>query len=128
MNTIAVYFGCWNQAGHFLWEPGHISMRDCDAKRMRIPNAIVLDNPPGLFLPNKERKGTGCVTYLPGPNRTILAWWGSPWDSRPGVHAAFITNGDAGEAVAWNMFCRYFPTLSAQIERPSIVRDDQGSI
>ena len=117
--TIAVYFGCWNEAGHFLWEPGRRSVRDFDAKRMRVPTANNLDGSE-LFLPRPERPGTGCLTYLPAINRTVLAWWGSPWDKRGAVNAAFITNGNLGETATWQRFVQHFRDLSDEIERPTI--------
>lgn len=117
--TIAVYFGCWNEAGHFLWGPGRRSIRDYDAEKLRIPTGYQLDGTQ-LFLPRPEKIGTGCVTYLPAMDCTVLAWWGSPWDSRGAVNAAFITNGDLGEIAMWQRFVRYFPELSAQLKQPVV--------
>ena len=117
--TIAVYFGCWKQAGHFLHKPGMHSLYDHERREMNIPSASDLDGSK-LFLPQPEKVGTGCVTYLPAMNRTILAWWGSPWDQRGAVNAAFITNGEMnGAGLMWQRFIHYFPELSDQIERPS---------
>ena len=85
---------------------------------MVIPTAGNLDGSL-LFLPRPEKTGTGCITYLPSIDRTILAWWGSPWDQRGAVNAAFITNGDLGEVAMWQRFVRYFPDLSAKISQPT---------
>ena len=118
--TIAVYFGCWNEAGHFLRGPGRRSLYDHEIRQMIIPTAADLDGSL-LFLPRPEKTGAGCITYLPAIDRTILAWWGSPWDGRGAVNAAFITNGNAGEDAAWKLFCRYFPELAEKIERPTLI-------
>ncbi len=116
--TIAVYFGCWGEAGHWLWKPRKTKLWDREATQMLIPSATILDGS-CLFLPNPGRVGAGCITYLPAIDRTILAWWGNPWDKRPGVNSAFITNGDLGEIAAWRRFYRYFPGLASAIDRPT---------
>lgn len=121
--TIAVYFGCWNEAGHFLWGPGQRSLYDHQIREMVIPTPGDLDGSL-LFLPRPEKTGTGCVTYLPAINRSILAWWGSPWDKRGAVNAAFITNGDVGAVAMWQRFARYFPELSAAIDQPTVDHDE----
>ena len=124
MSTVAVYFGCWKQAGHFLHKPGMHSLYDHERREMNIPSAGDLDGSK-LFLPQPEKVGTGCITYLPAMHRTVLAWWGSPWDGRGAVNAAFITNGDTGEATAWALFCRYFPEVAEKIDQPACDHDGQ---
>ncbi len=115
--TIIVYFGCWNEAGHFLWEPGRRSLRDYDADKMFIPTASQLDGTK-LFLPSPEKVGTGSLTFLPAPNLTILAWWGNPWDKRGAVNSAIITNGNLDETEMWQRFAGYFPELAEKLTRP----------
>ena len=124
--TITVYFGCWNEAGHFLWAPGRRSIYDHEVRDMVIPTPGDLDGSK-LLLPHPEKTGTGCITYLPAINRTVLAWWGSPWDKRGAVNAAFITNGDLGEIAMWQRFARYFPELSAVIDQPTVDHDGHKS-
>lgn len=126
IETIAVYFGCWDAAGHYLWTPNKHGLTRHDADRMLIPTAGTLDGSL-LFLPRPEKKGTGSLTYLPAPNRTILAWWGSPWDNRGAVNAAFITNGDLGETAMWQRFIRHFPDLSTEIKQPTIAARKESS-
>jgi len=116
--TIIVYFGCWNEAGHFLWQPGRRGLRDYDADKMLIPTASQLDGSK-LFLPSPEKVGTGAVTYLPAPDRTVFAWWGiNPWDQRGAVNSAIITNGNLDETEMWQRFGKHFPELSEKLTRP----------
>lgn len=121
-NSIAVYFGCWKEPGHYLWKPGSRLYRHEQAA-LAIPTSIDLDGS-HLFLPSPEKVGTGCLTYLPAMDRTVLAWWGSPWDKRPAVNSAFITNGNANESIAWLRFCHYFPELTEVIARPTLIGNE----
>ncbi len=119
--TIIVYFGCWSYAGHFLWGSGRRSLSDLVAAKMLIPIASHLDGSK-QFLPHPEKIGTGSITYLPAPNRTILAWWGNnPWDQRGAVNSAIITNGKLGQVAMWQRFVKHFPDLSEQLKQPTIV-------
>ena len=121
--TIIVYFGCWGQAGHFLWLPNRQHAYDHEIREMVLPTAAQLDASK-LFLPRPEKVGTGTITYLPALNRTILAWWGNnPWDKRGKVNSAIITNGNLGEIELWQRFVRYFPDLSAKLAVPQTVPD-----
>jgi len=116
---IIAYFGCWKGAGHFLFSSGWQSLRDFNATQMRIPLPQYLDGT-GLFLPTKERVGDACITYLPAPHRTVLAWWGSPFDTRGAVNCAVITDGDRSMGEVWEAFKDSFPDPEGLITRPTL--------
>ncbi len=118
-NENTFYFGCWGQAGHFLWNSHRQYVSDHDIRRLKLPTASQLDGTT-LFLP-QEVIGKGAITYLPGPNLTVFAWWGNnPWDERGKVNNAIITMGDTGKSVTWKMFTRYFPGLANVLKLPEI--------
>ena len=125
-STIIAYFGCWGQPGHFLWDRHGHHFDRYQADKKLIPDTKLLDASV-IFLPFREQVGDGCITYLPGPNRTVLAWWGNnPWDKRGKVNSAVITNGELGESAMWSRFQRYFAALSGQLKRPRIVPPGYG--
>jgi hypothetical protein len=117
---IIAFFGCWRKAGHFLWFPGWQQKRDFEIDNLNFPREHVLDASI-LFLPRPEQAGIGMRTYLPAPNKTIFAWWGSPWDSRPGVNSALIVEGNRTLDEAWEQFNLSFPQ-SELIQKPIIIR------
>ena len=122
--TTIVFFGCWDDAGHFLWNQHKQWVADYEIKEWRLPTAKDLDASE-LFLP-PEKVGTGALTYLPAPNLTVLAWWGNnPWDQRGKVNNAVITNGDTGETAIWQLFARYFPELEKQLKRPAMIEKSE---
>ena len=124
--TIVVYFGCWGQAGHFLFLPNGQHVYDYEIRTMSLPTAAQLDASK-LFLPQPEKVGTGAVTYLPAIDRSILAWWGNnPWDKRGAVNSAIITNGNLVSTEVWQQFTKHFPDLSAKLAVPETV-PDQGN-
>jgi hypothetical protein len=118
---IIVYFGCWRQAGHFLWLPGwdRTSTRDFEIERLKIPKETQLDASI-LFLPRPEQKGMGMATYLPAPDRTVFAWWGSPFDNRGQVNSALIVEGKKGFDETWELFRAKFPDPENRISKPMI--------
>ena len=116
--TIIVYFGCWDRPGHFLWNQNKQWVSDRDIERLLLPTAGTLDGS-RLFLPYPEKVGAGAVTYLPAPDRTVLAWWGlNLWDQRGAVNSAIITNGNLDQTEMWQRFAGYFPELAEKLTRP----------
>jgi hypothetical protein len=117
MNNI-FYWGCWKRAGHFLFYPGGQHVRDFECERLSIPSPYQLDGTV-LFLPQPEKVGDGALTYLPGPNCTILAWWGSPWDKRGKSNSAIIIKGHITTDI-WDQFNERFPEIAPDIPRPGV--------
>lgn len=118
--TLCIYWGCLGDSGHHLHSPDRGLVRPFECERFRIPTAGQMDGG-CAFLPHSKTIGVACLTYLPGPDRTILAWWGSPWDSRPGVNSAIITEGNVDADECWRRFVTTFPArLTARIERPRL--------
>lgn len=86
-----------------------------------IPRDHNLDGTP-IFLPFPERVGEGALTYLPGTDRTVLAWWGSPFDSRGKVNNTIICAGRLSAGEVWLAFGSAFPALVMKLTFPSVVR------
>ena len=122
MSDPVFFFGCNEQTGHHLisGQMG-MSVRDFECDRYMIPKDHHLDGT-FIFLPRPERKGEGALTYLPGTDRTVLAWWGSPFDARGAVNNAIIVFGKATVDEVWAKFTARYPRLAQLLPRPTIVR------
>lgn len=114
-----VFWGCNLGAGHYLWRDDHDTWLDFDAERLGLPTPSQLDAT-RLFLPRPEQKGEGMLTYLPAPNLTVLAWWGSPFDKRGAVNSAVIVGGKLGAYEVWAAFEQRFPRLAPQVPKPTL--------
>lgn len=120
MNGICCYFGCYFESGHYLRSSPNRTIDRYEADRLRVPRVEALDGG-YLFLPHPERVGNGALTYLPASDRTVLAWWGSPWDSRPNVNSAIIVEGHANFADVWARFAHRYPELASKLAMPNVV-------
>jgi hypothetical protein len=112
------YFGCNRDSGHYLWRDDNETMREAEAERLGLPTAGQLDAT-RLFLPWPERFGQAAITYLPSPDYSVLAWWGSPFDMRGKTNSAIIVSGcwNSVDAI-WVQFEEAFPRLAPLLKRP----------
>jgi hypothetical protein len=120
VSDIVLFFGCNCEAGHHLINRSGASIRDFEADRLNVPRDRELDCS-HIFLPHPEKVGVGALTYLPANDRTVLAWWGSPFDDRPNVNNAIIVSGYSSPAECWHRFSAAFPRLASQLTMPRIV-------
>ena len=116
------YFGCLRKPGHHLFRPDGRSMSGFEARSERWPEPSSLDANP-LLLPIQEQAGRAICTYLPAINVTVLAWWGSPFDSRPKVNSAVLIRGLYSGPQVWEHFCSAFRELAEELTPPEIVVD-----
>jgi hypothetical protein len=123
MNTTSkvdfAFFGCWDEAGHYMRTPDKQMVHDC--VRVGIPRPEDLDGS-RLFLPHPENVGEGRITYLPALNVTVLSWWNRIIDTRPGVNSHVICRGGQGIQTMWNVFASRFPDLAALHTKPIVGR------
>jgi hypothetical protein len=61
------------------------------------------------------------ATYLPAPDRSIFAWWGSPFDDRGQVNCALIVEGKKNIDEAWQLFKEKFPDPDNLIKKPMLL-------
>lgn len=118
------YFGCKDRAGHHLHASSGRSVSYHDAPRLRVPCMMDGD---AAFLPYPEKIGEGALTYLPANDLTILAWWGNPWDSRPGVNNSVMVRGRHDLDAVWSVFEQTFHDLAPKLKKPNVNRTDAGS-
>lgn len=116
---LVLYWGCWDGAGHYLWFPSRRTIQNrYEAQALKVPHDHNLDGT-AIFLPFPERLGKGALTYLPANDRTVYAWWGNnPWDRRPGVNSAIITEGNVSTEECWERLQQQFPLLTRNLNSP----------
>lgn len=113
------FFGCWGESGHYMFLPSRQHLNDTRCKQSNIPCAHDLDGS-HLFLPVPETQDHGRLTYLPAMNVTVLSWWNSLFDSRPGVNSHFIYRSEVSVSSMWHMFKHFYPELAKVHTKPII--------
>lgn len=119
-DNLIVHFGCRGQARHYLTFPsGRMADERTRDRELNLPRLAELDCS-WAFLSRPEEAGHGALTYLPTLHRTVLAWWGSPYDLRGKANQAVIAAGRLTMDELWARFVNEFPDL-AHLARPVLV-------
>lgn len=118
------YFGCNGKPGHYLFDQYGRGLDGHRADHLMLPRDSCLDGSP-VFLP-PEKVGIGALTYLPANDRTVLAWWGSPWDKRGRVNTAVIVTGKHTADQVWEQFVRFMPAIAEHLKMPTIVAGEHA--
>jgi hypothetical protein len=108
------YFGCWDEAGHYLFSPDGHSMSRIMAERYGIPfRTELLD---GLFAPRyvKEDDTKTQLIYVHG--WTFLAMWDRSVDTRPGSNCVFLIGGNYDEDMMWTIARQRYPKIVARLK------------
>lgn len=114
-----LFFGCWGASGHYMFTKSKRDIGDVDLRSWEFPMTTDLDGS-RLLLPNPEREGYGCRTYLPALHVTVLSWWNRVFDTRPGVNSHFLCRGRAGSELMWDIFNHQFQELAKHHTKPII--------
>lgn len=118
---MTAYFGCWKEPGHYLWVPPGRRASRLEERDYLAPKELDCNL---IFLP-PEVVGCGALTLLPGCRKTVLAWWGSPYDRRGKVNSAIIVRGIiANPVTVWQSFRTLFPELK-EVTPPTWVETHQ---
>ena len=125
-STPVYYFGCWDQPGHYLHEPGG---------RVVYPEAVgpfvgggaygshlPLDGTftPGPYSLHIEDDTAVALTHIRG--WTVLAMWDRSVDTRGGCNAAFIAEGSLTGAEMWALARQHFPQIVARLKAAQVMR------
>lgn len=112
-----LYFGCWDRAGHFLYDRN--GNRPQNLPRSAIPETEMDGSK--VFLPQPEKVGTGKLTHVisGGLCTTVLAWWGSPFDSRGAVCAVIQCDGWCTGEDLWTRFALVYKDLAPKLTKPT---------
>ena len=111
------YFGCWDDAGHFLWAPGGAQVRECPAGKWADFDCAFA---PGVTDPARThdvRQVLGAWRRTVVNGCTVIACWDRSVDERGNSNAAFIVEGEISLADALEVAKLKFPTVAARILR-----------
>lgn len=123
MASPVYYFGCWNQAGHYLHDPSGrvLSQEKVGPFDVYGKTGLPLD---GKFTPGPHPQyGTGgllqdesfvALTYARG--WTVMAMWDRSVDTRGGCNANFIAEGRLTEAEMWALARQHFPQIVERLK------------
>lgn len=115
---IDLYFGCWGEAGHYLWTPDHRSehrVTNFDLNRLfrgEIDSGFcpkLDDQPQGVAALHHARDGNA-------RDYTALAFWDRTGDSRGNSNSCFIFDGTLTAEEVLARARKVFPELMARIE------------
>lgn len=121
-NAFLLYFGCWGEAGHFVFDQHKHTL---SARRGLPPMALRAEELDGsrVFLPWPEVPGRGRMSYLIRENSctTVMAWWDRTFDKRGACCAAIQCDGWEQPKQLWARFARVYEPLAKQLVMPQLV-------
>ena len=118
MTVDFAFFGCWREAGHFLWGEGKKNITDPEAVGLIKPEDL---DGSRLFLPYPELIDTGCLTHLPALDLMVMSWWNRSYDSRGGVNSHLLVRGSGlSAATMWRVFVYRFKEVAEHHRKPLI--------
>ena len=104
-----IYYGCWDECGHFPWETGKERLSFRDFFNLQ-PWGSRVDG--GLCHLGKERQGVYRVHKQDG--WTAVAFWDRSVDHRPGSNSVFLIQQDVSGAELLRMAHEQFPSVFAR--------------
>lgn len=108
-----LYFGCWRQAGHYLFEQG---MHSLGLGRDRQQERLMSFIDSTLCPPGEEIEGVANRTHLnfDGAPVTVLSFWDRSVDKRGACNSSFILPGVLDFTAAMAEAKRVFPEIFAR--------------
>jgi len=111
------YYGCWQQAGHFMHEPGGATVRSAG------PFGNWID---GYFPPatSSRHHATDVNPYqdeslaalIHTKGWTVLAMWDRSLDTRYACNATFLIEGEHTTAEMWALARQHYPQIVARLK------------
>jgi len=116
------YFGCWKQAGHYLFCPG---MRTARGNSLPDDFPVNYGSLDGSFLPQRHADEQGKVRIWRTSGWAIVAFADRSVDSRPGSNSAFVTRtkGNPTDIEIMRGMKSVFPEVFKRINFPLIMPD-----
>lgn len=103
------FFGCWEQAGHFL--------RDANGRTLESFGPFVPESLDGTFL-RKDHRIPGQVDILCFKDYTVISFEDYTVDTRPGSNGSFIVEGYAlTKRECWAAAEKVFPLIVQRLRR-----------
>jgi hypothetical protein len=110
----AYYFGCFERAGHYMWEPGgawgpRSAPHDFVSPWGRYPD--------GILAPKGQSQGVAALHHKDG--WTAISCWDQSVDSRPGSNSTFLLEGTYTFAEGLELATQFFPSIMSRL--PALV-------
>ena len=111
------YFGCWDQAGHYLDEPS--------GQNVHAAGPFTDSNLDGTFPPKIHKPGGNygeCIedetiaVLAHWRGWTVLAMWDRSIDTRGASNAAFVAEGEHTHAEMWELARQRYPQIVARLK------------
>lgn len=124
---LALYFGCWNRPGHFLWFPNGLAARSGDKAIGKLPwNDALMDT--GLLRNGKHLDNPdGRVWWTCGGLEFWYAflWWDRAGDSRGNSNSGFYVRGFGWPEApaAFTYACEQFPAIVSRQRHPLVLQE-----
>ena len=113
-----LFFGCWEQSGHYLWDRDRRYLAPRETSCPLKSSEIV-----GVFAPRGgEDERRLQLTHVHG--WTVLAMWDRSIDTRPGSNAAFLESGTLTVDQMIATAERQFPTIAARLKAFAAYRQE----
>lgn len=107
----SLYFGCWGEAGHYLWTPRHTRPPLNERPRFVGVNGGAID---GTFCPVDPREPEGLCALTHFEGWTIVSFWDRSGDKRGKSNSNFLLPGTLGQQEALAAARAAFPALFAR--------------
>ncbi len=127
LGKLALYFGCWESAGHFLHRPGGRAIYDAQREVQGFPWSDGLMDT-GL-LKNGKRRDTydGKVFWTCGgsPFWYAFFWWDRSVDERGASNSGFYVRGFGWPEAqaAFDYACAEFPKVVSRQKHPLVLQN-----
>jgi hypothetical protein len=123
---LALYFGCWNQLGHYLHGPGGMGEREALQRAPRLPWSMA--HMDGGLLKNGKHRDTydGKVFWTCGGRTFWYAffWWDRSKDTRGASNSGFYVRGFGWPEPqeAFDYACSVFPNVVGRQHHPLVLQ------
>jgi hypothetical protein len=108
------FFGCWDDAGHFLWLPNGARAWECPVGEWAVLDCVFA---PGVTdpanTPDRQNLGVWRRTVVKGC--TVIACWDRSLDERLNSNGAFIVEGERSLVEVLEIAKAQFPSVTARI-------------
>jgi hypothetical protein len=104
------FFGCWEQAGHFL--------HDASGRNLQSFGPFIPESLDTVFIRDEGRpREAGFTTITCFKDYTVMAFWDNTVDRRPGSNGAFIIEAPAlNRRECWEAAEKVFPQIVKRLE------------
>ena len=122
MTKTLLYFGCFKDKGHFLYDEYGSTVRDHHVDLMfRGENMAFLKRMDAVYTYGTAQRQSLYNEVIIG-NFRILAWWDRSVDTRPGSNSALIGRGYSSDVEMLADYSIRYPHIAARQPMPTKIQ------